>query len=449
MSAACFGRTTFRPSEVFFSAGYVWVLDAIQPVAALFDPATQEVVRLVSWPEMASDLRRPFRRRIDVDDQGFWIQYAPDEPLGRIGPDGLIFATYTHGAELICCGVDGAWLKPPAPKRNDISPTPDRPPRREPKSTLLHVDRTGSMSTIPVDGIVFHAHAEEGTLFVSVHHEPWTRELVDYGDTPPPTGGDRYRVVWANSGLSVRLDAPHPDALVRPDHIATTWSKDTSYTQDYADPTYNEAHLRKRAVGYGVRWHWGRRTPGKERTIVRAYTDTGTDPEPLWTKEIDDRWVMRGAAEHHRAWLLTRGSTRSGGRTRLEVWDADAQSVSMMSAIDDIDISAHRWPLRPRPVDHDSYAQWCVTFFDGTRFAHQVSDVQAEFVGDWPDGVVELTYRHIAYPGLFIRSRVGIYDALGRKRQEPFGWIVTELLEQAGTHAYPSASLAVDGVLYA
>ncbi|MCK5755664.1 MAG: hypothetical protein KAH46_23450, partial [Mycobacterium sp.] len=111
MSAACFGRTTFRPSEVFFSAGYVWVLDAAHPVAALFDPATQEFVRLVSWAEMASDLRPPSRRRIEVDDQGFWIQYAPDEPLGRIGPDGLIFATYTRGAELICCGIDGAWLQ--------------------------------------------------------------------------------------------------------------------------------------------------------------------------------------------------------------------------------------------------------------------------------------------------------------------------------------------------
>ena len=290
MSAACFGRTTFRPSEVFFSAGYVWVLDAAHPVAALFDPATQEFVRLVSWAEMASDLRPHSRRRIEVDDQGFWIQYAPDEPLGRIGPDGLKFATYTHGAELICCGVDGAWLRTRGPSPPDISRMPDRSPQQEPKSALLHVDRNGATTTIPVDGIVWHTQAEEGTLFVSVHHEPWTRELVDYGNTPPPSGGDHYRVVWANSGLSVRLDAPHPEALMRPDDIATTWSKDTSYSQDYADETYNEEHLRKRAVGHGVRWHWGRRTPGKERTIVRAYADSETTPSRYGRRRSTTGW---------------------------------------------------------------------------------------------------------------------------------------------------------------
>ncbi|MBM7279089.1 hypothetical protein JTZ10_15150 [Gordonia rubripertincta] len=397
---------------------------------------------------MASGLRKPSARRIAVDDQGIWIQYSSDDALGRIGPDGLMFATYSRGADLLCAGVDGAWLRPEEPNRRDISTTPDRPPRREPRSSLLHVDLTGVVSTIPVDGIIWNTQTEEGTLYVSVHHEPWTRVRVDYADSPPSPGGDRYRVVWANSGLSLSLGAPRPDALRRPENIATSWAKDTSYSQDYADETYNEAHLRKRAVGHGVRWHWGHKAHGNKTTLVRAFTDNPTDAELLWANEIDDRRVVRGVAEQHRAWLLTRGSTRSGGRTQLEVWGADTCTVSTLPTFDGLDISAHRWPPGPRPADHHSYAQWCADYFDGMKFTDKVSEVRARFVGDWPDGAIELTYRHHAYPGLRICSRIGIYDALGRKREDPFGWDAALLIEQADTHDYPAASLAVNGVLY-
>lgn len=107
------GRPTFRPFEVFCSAGFIWVVDAIQPVAALFDPGSRNLVRMVSWPEMASGLRKPSARRIEVDNQGIWIQYSVDDALGRLGPSGLMFATYSRGADLLCAGVDGAWLRPP------------------------------------------------------------------------------------------------------------------------------------------------------------------------------------------------------------------------------------------------------------------------------------------------------------------------------------------------
>lgn len=111
MSADWSGRPTFRPSELFHSAGYIWVVDAIQPVAALFDPGSRELVRLVSWTEMASGLRKPAARRIEVDDQGIWIQYSSDDALGRLGPVGLLFATYSRGADLLCAVPDGAFAQ--------------------------------------------------------------------------------------------------------------------------------------------------------------------------------------------------------------------------------------------------------------------------------------------------------------------------------------------------
>lgn len=386
--------------------------------------------------------------RLAVDNDGLWVQYSSNEGLGRVTPEGLIFATYSRGADLICAAVDGAWLRSPVRDGRDISATPDRPPQREPRSSIIHVDRVGAVSTVPVDGIATFMRTEHGTLFVSVHHEPWTRVRVDYGDSPRPRGGDRYRVVWSDSLLSLPLDMPRPDALVRPDHLATNAPGDTSYLQDYADESYNEAHLRKRADGGGVRWHWGRQAAGRDRSVIRAYATTA-DPHLLWTSEIDGRWVMRGTAENHRAWLLTRGSTRSGGHTRLEVWDAHNRSMSELPEIADLDISAHRWPTGSRPPDHDSYVRWYVSRLHGVEFSHWVSDVKAAFVGHWPDGHIKLTYRHQKYPGLRISTRIDIYDELGRKNHDLLRYGSVELSEQADTCDYPSVSLAVNGVLHA
>lgn len=444
------GRLTLRPFYVFACAGFVWAVDERHPVAALFDPETWAFVRLVSWTTMTAPGTTGSRApRLAVDDEGLWVQYSPDEGLGRITPEGLIFAAYSRGADLICASIDGAWLRPPVNGRRDISTTPDRPPQREPRSSIIHVDRAGAVSTVAVDGIASFMRTEHDTLYVSVLHEPWTRVLVDYGDSPRPPGGDRYRVAWADSLLSLPLDMPRPDALIRPDHLATTAPSDTSYLQDYADESYNEAHLRKRADGDGVRWHWGRQTVGRDRSVIRAYDTTADDPQLLWTSEIDGRWVMRGTAENHRAWLLTRGSMRSGGHTRLEVWDAHSRSVSTLTHIDDLDIAAHRWPTGPRPADHDSFVHWYVSRLDGVEFSARVSDVKATFVGDWPDGHIELTYRHRNYPGLRISSRIDIYDEVGRKNHDLLRYGSVELSEQADTCDYPSAALAVNGILHA
>ncbi|WP_156045349.1 MULTISPECIES: hypothetical protein [Actinomycetes] len=51
---------------------------------------------------------------------------------------------------------------------------------------------------------------------------------------------------------------------------------------------------------------------------------------------------------------------------------------------------------------------WYVSRLDGLEFSDRVSDVKATFLGDWPDGHIELTYRHQKYPGLLISSRIEI-----------------------------------------
>lgn len=305
----------------------------------------------------------------------------------------------------------------------------------------MHIDRTGEATSVPVDGIVYSMRAELGTLFVSIKNEPWSRVLIDYGDGRPR---DRYRVEWTTSTLALPLDEHPPAALTRADHTTTTGPIDTSYMQDYADQSYNEAHLRKRADGDGIRWHWGSEASRDRRTIVRAVARD--DARLLWENEVSDGRVLRGTAEAHRAWLLIRATTRSGGGTRLEVWDAKSQTTQYLAAIDELDISNHRWPLGQQPADHDSYVRYQVAQF-GSAFSDRVSEVTATYVGDWPDGYIELTYRHVSYPGLTLRSTVKLYDEAGRKIKDVYYWVSSNLFEQAGTHDYPSASLAVDGVL--
>jgi hypothetical protein len=430
-----------RPFYVFSCAGFVWVVDELHPVAAVFDPVTRDLVRLVSWTEMTPGTGPRRAPRIAVDDDGFWIQYSVEDGLGRIGPQGLMSATYCCGAELICAGVDGAWLRRPASTGRDISTSPTMPPRHEPRSSIVHVDRAGDMTSVPVEGIVYSMRAEQRTLFVSVKQEPWSRVLIDYGDGRPR---DRYRVEWATSTLALSLDDHRPSAVTRENHATATGPVDTSYMQDYADQTYNEAHLRKRADGTGVRWHWGSEASRDRCTIVRAIaTDDG---RLLWENEISDGWVLRGTAEAHRAWLLIRRTTRSGGGTRLEVWDSESQTHQHLAALDELDISEHRWPLGQQPADHESYVRYRVAQF-AAPFSERVSDVHATYVGGWPDGFIELTYHHVAYPGLTIRSKVNLYDEVGRKIEGVYHWASSSLFEQAGTNHYPSASLAVNGVL--
>ena len=215
--------------------------------------------------------------------------------------------------------------------------------------------------------------------------------------------------------------------------------------QHYADQSYNPAHLRKRADSPTLRWHWGREDRSREAMVVRAF-DTVTG-ELVWENWTVDGWVMRAAATGTRLWVVLMLFTRAGGGTRLEVWDARDHGVTVVDALDDLDVSAHRWPLVHRPADHTSYVDHWVSRLDGSNFSEPVSEVAARWVGDWPDGYIELTYRRDGYPGLLLRDRLPLYDAVGRRLNQdtydPTDW----LFEKAGTREYPATSRAVDGIL--
>ncbi|MGZ8179537.1 hypothetical protein ACXVUM_16535 [Williamsia sp. SKLECPSW1] len=444
MSAGLLGRDAFRPFDVVVSCGRVWVRDARHPVAAVFSPDGMKPERLVSWPEVTPGEPRGRPPRTAATNEGFWIQNGDSDEVALIDLEGVRSVSYAAGAELAAAGVDGAWLKRPSKLPRDLSTSPNVPPRYEPTSSLLRIGLDGVLSLVPVDGWVWNVRHEHGVLFVYVMQQPWERVLVD-GTGDGTDRAARYRVAWAQSTLTVALDDPAPAALDREHHAASWLPTDTSYLQHYADQSYNPEHLRKRADSTTLRWHWGREDRWNEAMVVRAF-DVVTG-ELTWENRTVDGWVMRATAAGTRLWVVLKLFTKAGGGTRLEVWDARDRSVTVVDSVEGLDVSAHRWPLVHRPADHASYVDHWVSRLDGSSFSEHVSEVSARWVGDWPDGHIELTFRHDGYPGLLLRDRLPLYDAVGRRfnqdTYDPTDW----LFEKAGTCAYPASTHAVEGIL--
>ena len=82
------------------------------------------------------------------------------------------------------------------------------------------------------------------------------------------------------------------------------------------------------------------------------------------------------------------------------------------------------------------------------RFSHNVSNVTAEYVGEWPHGRIDISFFHVDYPGLTLTARCRVYDENGTRLDAAPGHIRALLAEQAGTRSYPPADAAVDGVLH-
>lgn len=433
-------RRFLRPRYVFSAGGYIWVVDETQPVAALFDPRTARSVRLVSWTDLPLPARGAPPPQIVADADGLWVQNDPDGPLARVGVDGIVRAEYVEGHQLICAGTSGAWCASFPRRRNDIASAPDVPPRRSPRLPTLLVALTGGGTRrVVVDGAaVVSVEYDESSLFVGVEHAPWERI-----PTSRKAGDARegFSVRYGSSVLRVPLDGPVPDRI-GPDTTPHAPGRRAQYTSEYADTFYHEAHRRKRAVDTGIRWHWGLDLARVGVTIVRTYR-SGASP-PVAEIDLPEVRVIHGAAAAGHLWMVTTSETSTGHALLV----ADVGGRLHPVPVDGIDITAHCRPVGPEPLDHDSYVAYCVRGLDGLRFSDAVDEVSASFVGGWPDGHVQVRFRHVDYPGLILVARLRLYDEQGTRLDGFLAHVRPELMEQAGTHAYPPASEAVDGVLY-
>lgn len=437
MSAPSSERRFLRPRYILSAADRLWVIDETQPVAVLLDPGSGQIDRIVSWPEIPSP-----SPTLTVASHGdhVWLQYSGTDVLACVTADGVHHAEYLEGTHLLTAGPSGAWCFRPTRMRDDVARTAAAPPllRPQPGPPLILAHTGGGTSPIGVAGVLVTADFDEYSVHLGVEHAPWSRT---YRDNPTPTG---YVLRQSKSWIHLPLNAE--TTHIELDDYPRSRADGVWHTSEYADTTYNEQHRRKRALGDGIRWHWG--TPSKRSGVllVKAFRDGSSTP----VREIalPGVQVYEGTARGQRLWLLVRSADRGSPGRQLVRLSIDTAERERETAIDDLDITAYCRPVAPEPPDHASYVRYCVRRLDGRRFSKRMHDVRAEFIGDWPHGRLHISFTHDYYEGLTLVARLNLYDEQGQRLDDITRYAPTELMEQADTRAYPDRSHSVGGVLY-
>ena len=437
MSAPSSERRLLRPRCIRSAADRLWVIDENQPVAALLEPTSGKIDRIVSWPEIPSP--SPALTIASHADR-VWLQYRGTDVLACVTADGVHHAEYLEGTHLLTAGSSGAWCFRPTRTHDDVARTADEPPLLRPRSRppLLLAHPGGGTSPINIDGVLAAADFDDQSVRLGIEHAPWSRT---YRETPTPAG-----YVLRQSKSWIHLPLNTETTHVGLDDHPRSRADGTWYTSEYADITYNELHRRKRAIGDGVRWHWGTTDRHSGVLLVKAFRDGSSTPVREIALTGDQ--VYEGTAHGDRLWLLVRSADRGGLGRQLVRLSIDTAETQLETAIDDLDITAYCRAVAPEPPDHASYVRYCIRRLDGRRFSKRMHDVRAEFIGDWPHGRLHISFTHDDYEGLTLVSRLKLYDEQGQRLDDVTRYAPTELMEQADTRAYPNRSNATDGVLY-
>ena len=437
MSAPLSQRRLLRPRYVHIAADRLWLIDDSQPVAALFDPESGRFDRIVAWPEIPGPSTS---LTIASVDNGLWMQYRGADLLALITVDGIHHAEYLEHTHLLTAGPMGAWSFRPTPVRSDVADTDDAPPRyrRQPGPPLLLAYPDGGTTRVGIDGSLMAADFDENTLHLGIEHAPWSRS---YRESPPPAG---YVLKANRSWLHVPVDG-QPDRIEFDGYPRTPAGKDW-HTSEYADVTYNERHRRKRAIGDGVRWHWGKSDGHGGSVLIRAFRSGS--PIPARESILPDIDVVGGAARGQQLWLLARRRGRTVAAWTVLRLSVDEGRDVTISTADDLDISRFCRPVAPEPPNHASYVRYCIRRLEGGGFSKRMHDVRVEYVGTGSTGRLHISFTHDDYEGLTLVARWRLYDEQGYRLDDITRYAPVELMEQADTRAYPSREHAVGGVLY-
>jgi len=217
MTAATTVRRALRPRHVHFAANYLWIVDETQPVAALLEPDTYEVQKIVEWSALPA--RPPGTRAGEIvsDDHGLWVQSHSEGPLVRVTPNGIEHAEYTEHHVLLCAGPTGAWAVSLPHKRNDVARTRDTRPQRNPvpRPELLLAPPGGGVRLFRVEDVLAAVDFDEAadtrrrarTLDASATH------LGSRQDRPRRVRPAIQQVVVASALRSAHSRRDHPSEV--------------------------------------------------------------------------------------------------------------------------------------------------------------------------------------------------------------------------------------------
>jgi hypothetical protein len=430
MTTAVTGRFLV-PCEVVELQSGLWVVDVTQPVAAVLDPVSGVVRRLVSWPELPPAHVIQWYRQVLGDGSSLWVQEEESGPVVRVDSDGITVAVWTSGLRLLACGGGAAWCGPRPPAQELVySPTatPTGPPWSdfEPPRRLLRISPNGHTTPIPVLETIRSVHAASDALMVQVDVDPWHLHHL---------GGDTYEVRYATRWLRLPWDADIPDRLTIESHALPAGQDPPNQERFGATGVHPIFHrydreAASRARAWVSQWNIG---PGR---LHGAATAGGRSVILVSSTE---RWPHQG---HEPLDLLALGDP--------------PDDVTMLLEADTLDISRQCWPLVPRPLDADSYLRQIRATYDyrddpwqnhlpPSQRQPDSTNRRTEITGDWPDTLLEWTFDWPTRPGVRIRRKIRLFDELGRIREPQYAHVHLE--ETLATRTMPPTTAAHEGII--
>ncbi|WP_328291590.1 hypothetical protein OG218_02320 [Kineococcus sp. NBC_00420] len=432
----------------------VWVLDEFQPVAAVLDPDTGALRRLVSWAQLP-----PPSPGEDVvvcaDGDGLWIQHARLGPLVRVDLDGISTTAWTDGLVLSAAGAGSAWCTSPLPRAEmvhgaEAEAEPAVFPSGAVVARVARVDRDGRVQKVFTDAPVSAVLTSEEALWVQLDVAPWS--LLNHD---PQT----HEVVWSSRWFPLAWSGDLPDRVdaaggqsEQPAAAATSLGGEGRWYGYFYDPEADldrdseQVVVSKGEAGAGLVWRVGWEASGEDEpaqgSIAAAFettaiTDAQGSVEALQVFQLGVEGIRAVAAVGEHLLVVTNGVPPAGESARIEdlhrreflapcvvVLRAGVEQVQVWLASNDVDISDLCWPLLPRPLDADSYAQQVLArwqrmdrFWPGRDGWHPLvyglSGSRARLVGDWPGTQVEFTFDYASRPGVRLRRSIALFDEVG------------------------------------
>lgn len=339
-----------RSAHLQIVADDLWVVDELHPVAAVLDPSSGSVRRVVAWPQVP-----PWHEAVDEewrtlsDGEALWVQ-SGDGPPGRVSRDGgVVVATVRTTASLerwrlAAAGPSGAWLVGEAPVQ-DIAASPDAPPPSAGSGRLLVAAPDGDLHQVLVEHPVHDVLGTDDAVLVQV--DTGRGQRIDLA------GGLR----WA---LGRDLSDRHPHTCVATGH----------------DPEDGRERLRvplgrgtvRAAVGTPAALFVAVRRPGGDGAVLAVDPASGAVRETA-ASAVD-------VTQHRRPLGPPPADLTSSTRYWLRYWADEAGAVE--------------------PAEEG------------------MSDGRAQVVGEWPGTAIEITFDWNRRPGLRLRRRLHLFDELGR-----------------------------------
>ncbi|WP_369054900.1 hypothetical protein [Kineococcus terrestris] len=462
---------TLRPGRLFTTTAGVWVLDEVQPVAAVLDPADGGLRRLVSWTRLPPP--PPGRAAVvRADDEALWVQNDPRGPLLRVPVEEPGTAVWAGGLTLSVAAGSSAWCTSVPPAQEIVHGAGAAPVGWAGMGTLLRADADGRVQRVVTDHPLRGLRTGAEAVWAQLDVEPWSlREL----------GAGAHEVVWSSRWVPLPRTGDLPEQV---------------NAEDGQEAVPDDTVLEHVGDGFWHGYAFDPRSSVDSGTAVRAgrwtwrtgrYVSEGDDPDSgrrvvaaaFPTPGGVGAGGAGGAGAGAAGLIDLAGDARSrvvaatAAGDRLVVVVADDQAPSRVLAVDattrsvqpwpignepggELDITAACWPLHPRPMDADSYTRQVLQDWSrledywhgpaGTQpLAAGMSAVQVRLVGPWPTTRLECTFAFAPYRGLRLRRRLALFDELGAIAVPEHAQI--HLMEDLDTRHLPPLQDAVDGVL--